>query len=89
MEMTQAKWDSLSESERVASRSKDGLTPQLVGLEGFRVEAETHYGEKRRFIVSRSTGWVPCHIELAKCTSSGGIGAEKSYKSVRRLYKVR
>lgn len=48
------------------------LTPQLRGLEGRRVEVVDCYGEKRRFIVGRSTGWMPCHIEIARRTSSGG-----------------
>lgn len=87
--MTQARWDSLTEAERHRLRSDAGLSPQLRGLEGWRVEVETTYGETRRFIVGRSTGWVPCHLEIARANSSGGMPAEKHYKSVRRLYKVR
>ncbi|ARB12071.1 hypothetical protein STCF118_0070 [Salmonella phage ST-118] len=47
-------------------------TPQLVGLEGRRVEVVDAYGEKRRFIVGRSSGWMPCHIEIARRDSNGG-----------------
>lgn len=87
--MTQARWDALSATERASLRSSAGLSPQLIGLEGWRVEVETTYGETRRFIVGRSTGWRPCHIEIANRASSGGIGAEREYKSVRKLYKAR
>ncbi|QGF20900.1 hypothetical protein JT354_gp09 [Serratia phage JS26] len=48
------------------------LTPQLSGLVGRRVEVIDCYGERRRFIVGRSTGWMPCHLEIARRDSSGG-----------------
>jgi hypothetical protein len=89
MTMTQAKWDSLSAAQRDALRSDAGLTKQLIGLEGWRVEVETIYGETRRFIVGRSSGWVPCHIELRLRTSHGGVGADREYKSVHKLYRVK
>jgi hypothetical protein len=47
-EMTQAKWDALSPAERDRLRSDAGLSPQLIGLEGYRVEVVTNYGETRR-----------------------------------------
>jgi len=87
--MTQQRWNSLSSAERDRLRSDAGLTPQLIGLEGWRVEVVDKYGDKRRFIVSRSSGWVPCHIELQKRTSSGGgavYGAP--FQSIRKLYLV-
>lgn len=87
--MTQAKWDSLSHSQRESIRSEDGLSPQLKGLEGTRVEVVTDYDETRRFIVGRSTGWIPCHIEISRRSAFGGCPADRRYKSVRTLYKVR
>lgn len=45
-------------------RSTTQLTPQLNGLEGKRVEVIDKWGEKRRFIVGKSTGFVPCHLEI-------------------------
>lgn len=88
--MTQAKWDSLLPSQRLMMQSAANLTQQLIGLEGYRVEVESIMtGEKRRFIVGRSTGWIPCHIELSKRTSRGGVSASREYKSVRALYRVR
>lgn len=90
MTMTQAKWDSLSPAERDRIRSTDNLTPQLVGLEGWRVEVIDCYRETRRFIVGRSAGWKPCHIELAKRNSHGGPAVHGTpFFKVRKLYKVR
>lgn len=48
------------------------LTPQLIGLEGKRVEVVDSYGQRRRFKVGKSTGWIPCHLELANSRSHGG-----------------
>ena len=87
--MTQQKWDSLSQSEREESRDLSGLNQQLKGMEGYRVEVVTTYGEKRRFIVGRSTGWRPCSLEINNRRSMGGGAAEQQYKSVRVLYKAR
>lgn len=70
-------------------RCKCGLTPQLVGKEGWRVEVVTTYGETRRFIVGKSTGWIPRHLEIARRDSSGGGAAEHEYKSVRMIEKAR
>ena len=83
--MTQAKWDSLTPAQRDALRSDAGLTPQLVGLERARVEVVDHDGTRRRFIVGRSTGWIPCHLELKRRDSSGGHPAASSYRSVTLL----
>ena len=60
------------------------LTPQLMGLERHRVEVVDAYGQKRRFKVGKSTGWMPCHLELFNERSTGGpavMGAP--FKSVR------
>lgn len=53
-------------------RSRVELTADLIGLEGKRVEVIDCYGDRRRFIVGRSTGWIPCHLELKTSCSSGG-----------------
>jgi hypothetical protein len=52
-------------------RSRVDLTADLIGLEGKRVEVIDSYGGRRRFIVGRSTGWIPCHLEI-KCRRSLG-----------------
>lgn len=88
-DMTQAKWDAMTPAQRSEVRSDAGLTKQLIGLEGWRVEVVTTYGEKRRFIVGRSTGWVPCHIEIKTKVSTGGMGADSEYASVTKIRKER
>jgi hypothetical protein len=89
MTMTQELWNSLTPAEKAARRSDAGLTRQLIGLEGWRVEVVTLYGETQRFIVGRSSGWIPCHITLKRRTSRGGASADQRYKSVRKLYCAR
>ncbi len=60
------------------------LTEQLIGLEGKRVEVVDCDGNTRRFIVGKSTGWIPCHLEIAKRNSSGGMAVYGApFKSVR------
>lgn len=80
--MTQSKWDSLGHAERERIRDMGGMTKQLLGLEGKRVEVVTTYDETRKFWVGRSTGWRPCHLEIKTRRSIGGSPAEKEYKSV-------
>ncbi len=70
-------------------RDLSELTPQLIGLEGYRVEVVTDYDEKRRFIVGRSTGWRPIHLEVSRRSAYGGYQASKHYTSVTMLYKAR
>ena len=92
--MTQASWDKLSYAEREAIRDYSGLTSQLKGLEGWRVAVvDCHDDEEepaeRRFIVGMSTGWRPCHLEIARRSAHGGGAAAKQYVTVRKLYKAR
>lgn len=81
--MNYTTWQSLSAAQKEAQRDNSGLTRQLTGLEGARVEVVTSYGEKRRFWVGKSTGWKPCHLEILTTRSMGGISAELEYASVR------
>ena len=53
-------------------RCNADLIPQLVGLEGKRVEVVDRHGETRRFWVGKSTGWFPVHLEVTRRDSSGG-----------------
>jgi len=71
-----------AENEKTGRRFSSELSPQLIGLEGKRVEAVTTYGETRRFNVGKSTGLIPCHLEISRRGSFGGPAAEKEYKSV-------
>jgi len=71
-------------------RSCSQLTPQLIGKEGWRVEVIDKFDEKRRFIVGKSSGFIPCHIEVPRRDSSGGVAAMGTpFKSVHMLYQVR
>lgn len=88
-DMTQERWDALSRQQREAIRDLSGLSPQLKGLEGWRVEVVDMQGETRRFIVGRSTGWRPCSLEIKTIRSHGGDPARMEYRSVRKLNRVR
>ena len=63
-------------------RSTAELTPALVGLEGRRVQVTDEDGGTRRFIVGKSTGWMPCHLEIARRDSTGGPAVLGGIKSV-------
>lgn len=70
--------------ERNKLRCPAELTPQLIGLEGKRVEVVDCHGERRRFIVGKSTGWLPIHLEIARRDSRGGLAATGApFQSVR------
>jgi len=73
----------LRQARETGRRFTCELSPQLTGLEGQRVEVTTLYDEQRRFKVGKSTGWLPIHLELANARSTGGVAAERRYRSVR------
>jgi hypothetical protein len=56
---------------RTGKRCPAELVPALIGLEGARVEA-TVFGERVRFNVGRSTGWMPAHLQIHNARSHGG-----------------
>ncbi len=86
--MNQETWNSLNHREREELRDYSKMSPQLIGLEGWRVEVEDIYGEVRRFIVGKSTGWRPIHLEIKNRRSSGGNAADQHYKRVTSLYNA-
>lgn len=64
-------------------RCPSEMEPQLQGLEGKRVEVVDRHGERRRFYVGKSSGWMPCHLEVSRRNSSGGPAAMGApFKSV-------
>ena len=72
--------------ERTGRRCTAELTPQLVGLEGRRVEVTDQHGDTRRFWVGKSTGWMPCHLAITRRGNTGGpavCGAP--FQSVRTI----
>ena len=70
--------------DRMRIRCDVDLSPQLIGKEGQRVEVEDMHGERRRFRVGKSTGWLPIHLEI-RGREKYGDGAARKYKSVRVL----
>lgn len=58
--------------EKTGEKCPSELTPQLIGLEGRRVEVTAPDGYRKRFYVGKSTGWIPCHLALERRNSSGG-----------------
>ena len=54
-------------------RSKSELIPEFIGNEGRRVQVVTSYDTTERFIIGKSTGFIPTHLEIKKSNSSGGI----------------
>lgn len=64
-----------SHAAATKTRCPAQLTPQLIGLEGKRVEVLEADGAKRRFYVGKSTGWLPIHLEIANRNSTGGGSA--------------
>jgi len=81
-DMTQAKWDNLAHDQQGAIRDLGGLTSQLIGLEGKRVQVLDMDHETRRFWVGRSTGWRPCHLEIKTRRSTGGDPARAAYQAI-------
>ena len=70
--------------DNTGERCEVELTPQLIGLEGRRVQVTDKYGQTRRFQVGKSTGWMPCHLEIARRDSSGGSAVTGApFKEVR------
>lgn len=60
------------------------LNPNLIGLEGKRIEVIDRDGNRRRFIVGKSTGWMPIHLEIARRNCHGGPACDsRGYESIR------
>jgi len=67
-------------------RSKSELIPEFIGNEGRKVEVITSYNEKERYIIGKSTGFIPCHLEIKKRNSSGGSSVcGYPFKSIKFL----
>lgn len=65
-------------------RSQSELYKPFINNEGKRVEVEYTWGEKEKFIIGKSTGWIPCHIMLKRVDSRYGCGVlNSSIKSYR------
>ena len=88
MQMTQQIWNSMTPAQKDAARDLSELVPELIGQEGWRIEVTYPSGTKHRYYVSRSTGWRPCHIEVANRRSMGGPSVYwPAGTTFRRLYR--
>lgn len=71
-------------------KSTAELIPEFIGREGWRVEVKTSYDTIERFIIGKSTGFIPCHLEIKKSNSSGGAQVMGyPFKSINFIEKVR
>lgn len=62
------------------------LTPQLIPHEGHWVEVLDSHDDRRSFFVAKSSGWMPCHLELPSPRAYSGPAAMGApYKSITRL----
>lgn len=88
-----AAWDHLQnllpQLQRVCAEQGESamanLSPQLLGKEGWAVEVDDD-GELRRFIVGRSAGWLPHHLEVTE-RNVRGTRARMEYTRVTKLYQ--
>jgi hypothetical protein len=53
-------------------KSQSELFVPFIGNEGKRVEVEYNWGEKERFYIGKSMGFIPCHIMVKQSNSTGG-----------------
>lgn len=71
-------------SRNTATTCSADLTPQLTGLVGKRVEVVDCNNEVRRFIVGKSMGWFPVHLEIKRRNSMSGSAVYGTpFKSVK------
>ncbi|HKR05951.1 MAG TPA: hypothetical protein VJY62_15045 [Bacteroidia bacterium] len=65
-------------------RSQAELYKPFIDKEGQRVEVEYTWGEKEKFYIGKSTGFIPCHLTIKKSNSTGGAALlSDSIKSYR------
>lgn len=71
---------------RTGERCNADLIPEFIGREKSLVEVVRADDEKTRFIIGKSSGWFPCHLELSRRTSRGGDPVTGlPFKSIRFL----
>lgn len=65
-------------------RSNADLIPEFIGNEGKKVEVITNTGDTERFIIGKSTGWIPSHLMIkTKRSIGGGSVYGHPFKSIR------
>lgn len=68
---------------KTGNRIECELHPALVAYYHERVEVTFENGNKERFRVGRSTGWIPCLLRLYNSRSSGGMAIDRDEKIVQ------
>ena len=76
-------------SAETRTRDESDLTPELIGLEGCRVEIARPNGERERFWVGKSTGWMLCHLAIKTRRSRGGEAVYFPPGSTARFISVK
>ena len=77
-------------NRRTGKRCPADLIPEFIGREGESVEVVDCHGETRRFIIGKSGGWFPIHLEIESKRSSGGGGVTGApFQSVRFIASAR
>jgi hypothetical protein len=59
-------------NSKTGFRSNSQLIPEFIGHEYKRVEVIRSNNEKARFIIGKSTGIIPIHLEIKTTRSTGG-----------------
>lgn len=59
-------------AKQTGQRCPAELIPEFIGREHERVEITTPDGERSEFYIGKSSGWMPCHIEIKTRRSDGG-----------------
>lgn len=77
-------------ARKSGKRYTSELHPKLIGLEGYRIQCEM-YGETVRFNVGKSTGFIPCHLQIHNARSLGGYGisANAEIENIVIIRKIR
>lgn len=65
-------------------RSSSELNPKLIGLEHRRIECKLD-GKKIKFYVGKSTGWIPCHLQIKTSRSHGGMSISNNPDSIKNI----
>lgn len=89
-DMTWERWCQLAPAEQDRLRDLSCLHSTLKNYEGWRVEVE-YYGERKRFVVGRTSGWQPATLGLHNRTSisSSALLYDDNCTLIKALYKVR
>lgn len=58
--------------QKTGQKSNIDLIPEFIGKEGRKVRVIDKNGKTKVFIIGKSTGFIPCHLEIKQYRSIGG-----------------